>query len=219
MIELCSVTIEVGNRTLHELNLRVESGSYAVLMGRTGIGKTTLLEAICGLRKIVEGSVRCGGVDMTNWPIEDRGIGYVPQDLALFPSMTVRDHLAFALRQRRWSKSAINARVEELASGLEIKPLLDRRPKGLSGGEARRVALGRAVSFRPTVILLDEPLVGLDSATQATTQQLIQRIARDSSAAVLHVTHNESEASALANQRFRMVDDDESNRVRLQSLA
>ena len=97
MIELKDVAIRAGDFELREVSFRVDSGQYAVLMGRTGRGKTTILEAICGLRKVASGTISVQGTDVTRWPPADREIGYVPQDLALFPTMTVADHLRFAL--------------------------------------------------------------------------------------------------------------------------
>ena len=105
---------------------------------------------------------------MTRLAPADRGIGYVPQDLALFQTMTVREHLAFAQRIRRWDAGRIDARVHELAELLGLTRLLNRRPSGLSGGESQRVALGRALSFQPRVLLLDEPLSALDDDTRVT---------------------------------------------------
>ena len=113
-------------------------------MGRSGCGKTTLLEAICGLRKIDRGKIILGDRDVTNLPPAERGVGYVPQDRALFPTQSVREQLAFALVLRSLSSSEISRRVEELAELLGLYELLDRLPDKLSGGEAQRVALGRA---------------------------------------------------------------------------
>ena len=127
-------------------------------MGKTGSGKTTLLEALCGFKRIVSGSIQLDGRDVTALSPADRGIGYVPQDLALFQTMTVRQHLAFAQKIRSCDRAAIDRRVAELAELLGLTRLLERRPAGLSGGESQRVALGRALSFYPRVLLLDEPL-------------------------------------------------------------
>src|SRR5207253_9497129 len=129
-------------------------GGYAVLMGKTGIGKTTILEAICGLRRVTGGTIQLMDRDVTFLRPAERGLGYVPQDRALFPTMTVWEHLAFALQIRRWTRQQIDERVAELASLLALDSLLDRKPLGLSGGEAQRVALGRAVSFKPPILLL-----------------------------------------------------------------
>ncbi|MEZ6077913.1 MAG: ATP-binding cassette domain-containing protein [Pirellulaceae bacterium] len=149
MIELSEIEMKLGRFTLRDISLSVAAGQYAVLMGRTGCGKTSLLEAICGLRRVSGGAIRIAGVDMTSWSPADRGIGYVPQDLALFPTLTVAEHLQFALRLRRWTQSAIQSRTAELASVLGIEHLLGRRVQALSGGEAQRTALGARYRFSP----------------------------------------------------------------------
>jgi ABC-type sugar transport system ATPase subunit len=166
MIELIDVTIQAGKFSLRNVTFQIQAGEYAVLMGRTGQGKTTLLEAICGLRDVVAGRVLIDGHDVTHWLPGDREIGYVPQDLALFPTLSVRDHLAFALQLRRNKTQQITKRVDELAELLGISKLLDRSVRNLSGGESQRVAIGRAISFNPAVLLLDEPLSALDEATR-----------------------------------------------------
>jgi ABC-type sugar transport system ATPase subunit len=206
MIELKDVAIRAGDFELREVSFRVDSGQYAVLMGRTGRGKTTILEAICGLRKVASGTISVQGTDVTRWPPADREIGYVPQDLALFPTMTVADHLRFALHIRKASRGQINSRTAELAEMLGIEHLLERRIDGLSGGESQRVALGRALSFRPAVLLLDEPLSALDESTRGEMQLLLRKVQSTTGVTTLHVTHNESEASALADCRYELVD-------------
>ncbi len=175
-------------------------------MGRTGRGKTTILESICGLRKVTAGTIAVQGTDVTDWSPADREIGYVPQDLALFPTMSVADHLRFALHIRKASKAQIASRTSELAEMLGITHLLDRKIDKLSGGESQRVALGRAISFRPAVLLLDEPLSALDESTRNEMQTLLQTIQATTGVTTLHVTHSESEASALADCRFEMID-------------
>jgi ABC-type sugar transport system ATPase subunit len=200
MIELDNVTIRSGAFELRNVSLSIPAGVYAVLMGGTGQGKTTILEAICGLRPILSGRITIDGEDMTRWKPADRALGYVPQDLALFPTMTVREHLEFALRLRRASSSLIRERVAELAEVLHIGPLLDRRMKGLSGGEAQRVALGRALSFRPRVLLLDEPLGALDEGTRDRLCELLRTVQRLHGLTVLHITHSRSEARQLADK-------------------
>jgi ABC-type sugar transport system ATPase subunit len=200
MIELIDVAIRSGAFSLTSVNLSVPAGTYAVLMGGTGQGKTTILEAICGLRTVSSGKVVLGGIDMTPAKPADRGVGYVPQDLGLFPMMTVRGHLEFALRVRRVPQPTINARVAELAKMLGIEALLSRRVRGLSGGEAQRVALGRALSFRPRVLLLDEPLNALDEATRDRLCDLLRTVQKQSGLATLHVTHSSVEARCLADK-------------------
>jgi ABC-type sugar transport system ATPase subunit len=210
MIELDDITIHSGSFSLAATKLTVPAATYAVLMGGTGQGKTTILEAICGLRRVSSGRIVLNGVDITRWKPADRGVGYVPQDLALFPTMTVREHLEFALRLRRAAAATIRDRVAELAEVLGIQALLARRVRGLSGGEAQRVALGRALSFHPRVLLLDEPLNALDEATRDRLCELLRSVQRENELTTLHVTHSRAEARALADKLFVL----EAGRVR-----
>ncbi len=206
MIELRDVTVTAGDFRLESIQLCVPTGSYAVLMGKTGRGKTTILEAICGLRRVVRGSIHIDDVDVTDWSPGDRQIGYVPQDLALFPTLNVAEHLAFALKLRRRPRGQIEARIHDLAEVLGITHLLDRDVQSLSGGESQRVALGRALSFDPAVLLLDEPLSALDETTRQGMYQLLRRVQATTAVTTLHVTHNREEAKALADCRFALQD-------------
>ncbi len=206
MIEIENITVRSGEFVLSNVSAVIPEGEYAVLMGGTGQGKTTILEVICGLRPIVSGRIRLEGADVTRWKPADRSIGYVPQDLALFPTMTVREHLEFALRLRRASRSLLRERVDELADVLGIGPLLDRRMRGLSGGEAQRVALGRALSFRPRVLLLDEPLNALDEATRDRLCELLRTIQKREGLTTLHITHSRTEAKLLADRLLVLAD-------------
>ena len=214
MIELRDLTIRSGPFALTNVDLSISEGTYAVLMGGTGQGKTTILEAICGLRTVASGRVLLNGHDMTHWKPGDRGVGYVPQDLALFPMMTVRGHLEFALRVRHYSAAMINERVAELAHVLGIESLLARRVTNLSGGESQRVALGRALSFRPRVLLLDEPLNALDEATRDRLCELLRAVQKQTGLTTLHVTHSRVEARQLADKFFAL----ESGQLREQPL-
>jgi ABC-type sugar transport system ATPase subunit len=199
MLEVRGLVVQSGSFRLPAAMLTVPAGGYGVLMGRTGSGKTTLLEGICGLRPIVGGGVWLDGVNITRAPLAARGIGYVPQDLALFPTLSVRGHLAFALGLRRLAPAEIATRVADLADALEIRHLLERGVAGLSGGEARRVALGRALSFRPRLLVLDEPLAAVDEATRDRLCDLLRRIQRAHGVTTLHVTHAREEARRLAD--------------------
>lgn len=216
MIELDNVTLSVGTCRLEGLSLQIPSGQYAVLMGRTGIGKTTILEAICGLRAVDSGRIRIQQVDVTDWDPADRRTAYMPQDLALFPTMTVRQHLEFALRIRRRPDKEVQQRVQELARLLQIEPLLARRMRGLSGGEAQRTALGRALAWQPAALLLDEPVSALDAATRRTTLELLKSVNQSTGVTVLHVTHSEEEAAALADLRLQLTADPRNGRTVLE---
>jgi ABC-type sugar transport system ATPase subunit len=202
VIAVEGLSVRAGAFAVEGVSFAVSTGEYAVLMGRTGCGKTTMLEAVCGLKPVRSGRVRLLGRDVTDMPPADRGVGYVPQDLALFPTMTVREHLVFALEVRRWDPAGAARRVEELSAMLGLRHLLDRRPPGLSGGEAQRVALGRALSFRPAVLLLDEPLSALDEDTRGGMYGLLRSVQRQTGVTALHVTHSRAEARALADRLF-----------------
>jgi len=206
MIETRNLTIRAGAFCLQDVNILIPSGAYGVVMGKTGSGKTTLLEAICGLKQVISGRILFEGQDITDQKPAGRGIGFVPQDGALFETMTVRRHLEFAVRLRRWPKAEIDHRVGQLANMLEIDHLLDRKPPGLSGGERQRVALGRALSFRPANLCLDEPLSALDDETRDQMIALLKRVQRETGVTALHVTHNQREADALADVRVQIVD-------------
>ena len=202
MIEFREVSVRAGQFSLFDVSFRIERGEYAVLMGRTGGGKTTLLEILCGLRPLHAGQVLIDGQDVTDWPPGDRQIGYVPQDLALFPTMNVQEHLAFALRLRHVPRKLIQERVAEMAELLGITHLLPRMTHRLSGGESQRVALGRALSFQPSVLLLDEPLSALDEATREDMHALLGSVQERTGVTALHVTHSRHEAEALADRFF-----------------
>lgn len=206
MIEVSELTIVQGAFSLRGIGFNVPTGSYCILMGKTGCGKTSILEAIAGLRPIVSGQIVLDRSDVSNWTPGARGIGYVPQDGALFPTMTVREQLGFALTIRNTPRPDIDKQTEDLAKWLGISHLLDRKPHGLSGGEAQRVALGRALSFRPRFLLMDEPLSSLDETTRAQLIELLRDLRNHAPATVLHVTHSQHEAEQLADTLFRLED-------------
>jgi ABC-type sugar transport system ATPase subunit len=201
VIAVEKLSVRAGAFSLDAVSLDVPRGGYAALMGRTGSGKTTLLEAICGLRASTAGRVRIGDVDATALPPAARGLGYVPQDRALFRTMSVRENLAFGPTVRGWDRARVAARTAELAEKLGIPGLLDRAVGGLSGGEAQRVALGRALAAEPSVLLLDEPLSALDDETRDGMVGLLKSV-RATGVTVLHVTHSREEAARLADRVF-----------------
>jgi ABC-type sugar transport system ATPase subunit len=199
MIETRALTIRNGGFLLSDISFQVPKGKYCVLMGKTGCGKTTLLESICGLKQVVSGSIFLGEREVTRLKPAQREIGLVPQDGSLFPSMTVREHLEFALVIRRWPKARMAERVSYLAEMLQLSDLLERRPGQLSGGERQRVALGRALSFKPHILCLDEPLSALDDDTREEMIALLKRVQQQVGVTALHVTHNRHEAERLAD--------------------
>ena len=206
MIEVDNLSIQAGEFRVDDVSFAVPTSQYAVLMGRTGSGKTTILEAICGLKTIRGGEIRLGGRNVTSLRPAERGIGFVPQDAALFDSMTVADHLDFALRIRRWPQRERTERVARVAAMVGVEHLLTRKPLGLSGGERQRVALGRAISFQPATLCLDEPLSALDDDSRREMIGLVKHIQQETGVTALHVTHNLHEAESLADVRFQLED-------------
>jgi len=204
MIAVDHLTVRVGGFVLEDISFDVPPGQYAVLMGRTGAGKTTLLEALCGLKAVAAGTIRLNGRDVTRLKPAERGIGYVPQDRALFQTMTVREHLAFALMIQKTSRDVIQQSIAGLSRLLGLERLLDRKPYGLSGGEAQRVALGRALSARPGILCLDEPLNALDDDTRREMYALLANVQQSTGVTILHVTHNLDEAEQLASSIFQL---------------
>ena len=221
MIRIKDVTIGLGDFRLTDINFEIPQSAYCSIMGKTGSGKTTLLETICGLKPARTGQIFLAEQDITNWQPHQREISYVPQEGALFNSMSVEQNLSFALRIRSEAelrktfavpqasvskKELIQKRVAELAEVLSIKPLLKRRPIGLSGGERQRVALGRALSHKPKILCLDEPLSSLDEQTRYNIIELLKKIHLETTVTVLHVTHNQKEVDLLADHQLKIID-------------
>ena len=204
MITIQNLSIRQGEFSLQDINLEIADGEYAVLMGRSGCGKTTILEAICGLRKIEQGRILLGGRDVTALPPAERGVGYVPQDGARFPGLKVWEQLAFSMTVRKMPQSEIDERVSELAENLGISSLLERLPDGLSGGETQRVALGRALSIRPRFLCMDEPLGALDEDILEEICQLFKETVKKENVTALHITHSKSEAARLGDTVFHL---------------
>ncbi|PCJ52154.1 MAG: ABC transporter ATP-binding protein [Planctomycetota bacterium] len=206
MIELIDVTVSAGKFQLTNINLSIPDNQYGILLGRTGSGKTTIMETICGLKKTTKGTILIDGQDITQLKPAERGVGFVPQDGALFDQFNVFDNLAFSLKIRKWKKSEINERVCELAELLGIESLLNRNTTNLSGGEKQRVSLGRALAFFPSVLCFDEPLSALDEETHDDMCHLLKNAQQYSNASVLHISHNPKEHQRLADLTFEIKD-------------
>ena len=176
MIQCKDLHIKQGDFILDGINFRIKKGDYVVMMGKTGCGKTTVLESICGLRNVDSGEIWLNGKEVSKLTPAQREIGYLPQDSALFRTMTVGQNIGFALKLRKWDKNKIDKRVNELAKSLEISKLLERKAHDLSGGERQRVALARALSFYPKVLCLDEPLSALDEDTVQEMYELLTEL-------------------------------------------
>lgn len=206
VIEISDLSISQGKFHLLDIGLQIGSGEYGVLMGKSGCGKTTIMEAICGLRTIKSGTIRLGERDVTRLRPGARNIGYVPQDGALFPTMTVFEQVAFALRIRQIENSEVERRVSDMSRTLGIAHLLDRKPAGLSGGESQRVAIGRALVLRPAILCLDEPLSALDEDARSEMIDLLIKLRNESPVTTLHITHQRSDARELADKLFLLSD-------------
>jgi molybdate/tungstate transport system ATP-binding protein len=206
MIRFENIKWKAGSFELGPVSFTVPAGTYGVLTGRTGCGKTSLAEILCGLREPASGRVWINGKDVTQLEPGKRGVGYVPQDGALFPTMTVRENLGFAPRIKGVSRGEIASDVGQLASLLGLDHLLERRPDHLSGGERQRVSLGRALAAKPAALILDEPLSALDEQTHGNLVTLLKSVQSSLGLTALHITHHKLEARALADAHFHLED-------------
>lgn len=189
-----------GNRVLHETDLVVRAGEFFTLLGPSGSGKTTLLRIIAGLIDFTSGSVAIDGSDVTKLPTQQRDIGFVFQNYALFPHLTVAENIAFGLKIRKVRGAQLAKRLDEMLELTALGPLRDRHPAQLSGGQQQRVALGRALAQRPRVLLLDEPLGALDRRLRQDLGSEIRRIQQESDTTAIYVTHDQEEAYILSDR-------------------
>ncbi len=199
-VRLEGVCVEVGSFRLESVSLEVHAGEYLVVLGPTGCGKTVLLETLLGLHSPRRGRVVLGGRDASGSPPEERNLGYIPQDYALFPTMTVRQNLAFGPEIRRWPQARVRSRVEELLELLGLDHLAERYPAHLSGGEKQRVALGRALAVNPGTLILDEPLSALDTGRRSELAGRLRSLQRQIHGSFLHVCHDLDEALRVADR-------------------
>ncbi len=183
-----------------EVDIRIDDGEFIVLVGPSGCGKSTLLRMVAGLETISSGTVKIGGRIVNDVEPADRDIAMVFQNYALYPHMTVRENLAYGLKNRRTPKPEIEARVAEAARMLELGPYLDRKPRALSGGQRQRVAMGRAIVRHPSAFLFDEPLSNLDAKLRVSMRGEIKRLQRRVGTTSLYVTHDQLEAMTLADR-------------------
>ncbi len=191
---------------LNDVSLEVHSGELIALLGSSGCGKTTLLRAIAGLTEPSEGRVLFDGRDVTALPTRQRPIGMVFQSYSLFPNMTVRQNIAFPLTVRGQAEKAIRRRVDELLHLVGLADRADHHPSQLSGGQQQRTALARALAPDPAVLLLDEPLSALDAVVRLHLRDEIRRIQQEIRTTALLVTHDQSEALAVADRVVVMRD-------------
>lgn len=199
MIELQDICARFGQFELKNISFHVPPGSYTVLLGPPGSGKTSIIELICGLRTRQKGRVLLAGKPVTHLDPAERQIAYVPQDYALFPSMTVFRNISFGLTVRRMRKAEIERLVRFEAERLGISHLLARRVAGLSGGERQRVALARALVLQSRILLLDEPVSALDEATRERVCLELRRLHDRLGMTTIHISHNFDETRMVAD--------------------
>ncbi|HTE44477.1 MAG TPA: sn-glycerol-3-phosphate ABC transporter ATP-binding protein UgpC [Gemmatimonadaceae bacterium] len=201
-VELRGVRKEYENGVVavHETDLTVAAGEFVVLVGPSGCGKSTTLRMVAGLESISAGELSIGGRIVNDVPPAERDIAMVFQSYALYPHMTVRDNMAFALRLRKRSAAEIAERVNAAAATLGLTAMLDRTPKQLSGGQRQRVAIGRAIVREPSVFLFDEPLSNLDAALRGEMRREIAALHHRLAATMIYVTHDQVEAMTLGDR-------------------
>ena len=197
VLKISELAYKVGRFALPLSHLEIEAGSYTVLLGPSGSGKSVLLELIAGLRRPQSGTIYLDGKEITTLPPAERSVGLLFQDYALFPHLSIFQNIGYTLRLRRIPKEAIRQQVVDLAREFGIESLLHRTPDTLSGGEQQRVALARTLIARPRLLLLDEPLSALDAHIRKTSRTFLKQINR-SGQTIIHVTHDRQEATALA---------------------
>jgi multiple sugar transport system ATP-binding protein len=201
-IELRDVTKRYpdGFEAVKHMDLGIEDGEFMILVGPSGCGKSTALRMIAGLEDISEGEMRIGDQVVNDKAPKDRDIAMVFQNYALYPHMTVRDNMGFALKLAKVEKEEINKRVEEAAKILDLTAHLDRKPANLSGGQRQRVAMGRAIVRDPSVFLMDEPLSNLDAKLRVQMRAEVSRIQNRTGTTTVYVTHDQTEAMTLGDR-------------------
>ncbi len=192
-------------KVINDVSLEIRDKEFLVLVGSSGCGKSTVLRMIAGLEEISEGEIIIGDKVVNNVHPKDRDISFVFQSYALYPHMSVYDNMAFPLKMRGFKKDEIDKKVREAAEFLDLKELLDRKPKQLSGGQRQRVALGRAIVREPRVFLMDEPLSNLDAKLRAKTRAELKKLHEQLQTTFIYVTHDQTEALTLGD-RIAVID-------------
>ena len=192
--------------TLKDIELHIDSGEFLILVGPSGCGKSTLMNCIAGLENITGGAILVDGQDISGMSPKDRDIAMVFQSYALYPTMTVRENIAFGLKIRKMSAQAIEEEVARVAKLLQIEHLLKRKPGQLSGGQQQRVAMGRALARRPKIYLFDEPLSNLDAKLRVEMRTEIKLMHQRLKTTTVYVTHDQIEAMTLGDKVAVMKD-------------
>jgi len=189
-----------GYEAVRDVNLEIGDGEFMILVGPSGCGKSTALRMIAGLEEISQGEVKIGGEAVNERPPKDRDIAMVFQNYALYPHMTVRENMGFALKLAGTDRAEIDRKVEEAADILDLRQHLDRRPANLSGGQRQRVAMGRAIVRDPKAFLLDEPLSNLDAKLRVQMRTELARLQSRLGTTTVYVTHDQTEAMTLGDR-------------------
>ncbi len=189
-----------GTEAVKQIDLEIKDGEFVILVGPSGCGKSTALRMIAGLEEISEGDLRIGGEVVNDLAPKDRDIAMVFQNYALYPHMTVRENMGFALKLRGEDESAIAKRVDEAARILDLEDHLERKPANLSGGQRQRVAMGRAIVREPAAFLMDEPLSNLDAKLRVQMRTEVSRIQQRLGTTTVYVTHDQTEAMTLGDR-------------------
>ena len=195
-----------STEVLKGINLDIADGEFLILVGGSGCGKSTLLNMIAGLETVTEGDITIGGKRVNDLPPKDRDIAMVFQSYALYPSMTVRQNIAFGLSLRKVPQAEQDATIARVAKLLQIEPLLDRKPAQLSGGQRQRVAMGRALAREPQIFLFDEPLSNLDAKLRVEMRSEIKLLHKRLGITTVYVTHDQIEAMTLGDKIAVMKD-------------
>lgn len=189
-----------GTHALKDINLEVREGEILVLLGSSGCGKSTLLRTIGGLEKKTSGEIYFYDQEISSIPVEKRNVGFVFQNYALFPTMTVRQNIAFGLKLRKISREKVDERVNYLLNMMDLIPYADKKPAQLSGGQQQRVAIARVLAIEPKVLLMDEPLTALDAKLKEHLRIELGKLLRRLGITTIYVTHDQLEAMALADR-------------------
>ncbi len=208
-LKLRNVQKNYGNSqiaTLKDIALKIDAGEFLILVGPSGCGKSTLMNCIAGLENITGGEILVDGEDISQASPKDRDIAMVFQSYALYPTMSVRDNIAFGLKMRKVPAAKIDEEVARVAKLLQIEPLLERKPSQLSGGQQQRVAMGRALARRPKIYLFDEPLSNLDAKLRVEMRTEIKLMHQRLKTTTVYVTHDQIEAMTLGDKVAVMKD-------------
>ncbi len=199
-IEIKNLFFKIGDFSIENYSLNIESGEYFILTGANGSGKTTLIKLIAGLYSPLSGSIKINNIDVKNIPPWKRNIGYLPQEGLLFPNRTVKENIRFPLEMRKQTKTKIENAVGEITDMLELSELLNRKPQGLSGGEKQKACLARALVSKPDVLLLDEPVSAIDEDAKIIYCEKLKILQKKLKITTLHVSHNSFETKLLADK-------------------